>query len=441
MTSNELEIFKQSILDDVRVMMQTTGQVTQYIGARYVPLFADPLEWSDAIEYEPLTIVLYQGNSYTSRQFVPRGINISDESFWANTGNYNAQIEQYRQEVKRFDNRIATNTQNIAENRESITSEISRAKTQETYIINNTINKPNKILLIGDSWVDIRGSYGKDLNNKLKDVINGEVTSIGASGAGWLKQGINNETFVDCVNRALEIEDKNTYDCVIFIGGINDEQPTSDNANKISELMSNNIKKLEKAFKHVHYILDSTVFKFSDYYTINNDIFTGSRVGNHSSVTVAMDYLTRSMFNPTDGTHLTENGNYYLATLINAVAYGGRVPNFQYKNEFDMASSNKSCHVAVKSSMHATDGYVHQEWKITKAVNLEGNSTIQQNVSPYPMGTPISFDAYGVSKLGKPCVLSINYDYENFNVLLKNNGAEQMSSDDAIVFEYDYYYR
>lgn len=102
MTSNELEIFKQSILDDVRVMMQTTGQVTQYIGARYVPLFADPLEWNGQKEYEPLTIVLYQGNSFTSRQFVPRGIDISNTDFWANTGNYNAQIEQYRAEVNRY---------------------------------------------------------------------------------------------------------------------------------------------------------------------------------------------------------------------------------------------------------------------------------------------------------------------------------------------------
>lgn len=106
MTSNELEIFKQSILDDVRVMMQTTGQVTQYIGARYVPLFAEPLDWSAESEYEPLTIVLDHGNSFTSRQFVPKGVDISDESFWANTGNYNAQIEQYRQEVQQLKNDV-----------------------------------------------------------------------------------------------------------------------------------------------------------------------------------------------------------------------------------------------------------------------------------------------------------------------------------------------
>jgi len=73
--------------------------VTQYIGSRYVPLFADPAEWSSTKTYEPLTIVMHQGNSYTSKQFVPVGIDIANTDFWAETGNYNAQVEQYRREV------------------------------------------------------------------------------------------------------------------------------------------------------------------------------------------------------------------------------------------------------------------------------------------------------------------------------------------------------
>ena len=75
----------------------------QYIGARYVPLFGrkgeDSIEWDNTGTYEPLTIVLYQGNSYTSRQFVPVGVEITNQDFWAITGNYNAQIEQYRRET------------------------------------------------------------------------------------------------------------------------------------------------------------------------------------------------------------------------------------------------------------------------------------------------------------------------------------------------------
>ena len=148
MTSNELEIFKQSILDDVRVMMQTTGQVTQYIGARYVPLFADPLEWSNTKEYEPLTIVLYQGNSFTSRQFVPKGVDINDTSFWASTGNYNAQIEQYRQEV------------------EQIKESVYSLETSNYYIT------PEMFGAVGDGVSDDTNAVQKAFDSELDVVIN-----------------------------------------------------------------------------------------------------------------------------------------------------------------------------------------------------------------------------------------------------------------------------
>lgn len=98
--------------------------VTQYIGARYVPLFAEPLEWDSNKSYEPLTIVYHAGNSYTSRQFVPSGIEINNEAYWALTGNYNAQIEQYREEVKQYDARISQNAS-------AITAEVARAKAAE----------------------------------------------------------------------------------------------------------------------------------------------------------------------------------------------------------------------------------------------------------------------------------------------------------------------
>lgn len=75
--------------------------VREYIGARYVPVFANPLEWSDTREYEPLTIVTYQGNSYTSMQYVPTGIEITNTSFWALTGNYNAQMTSIQQQVNK----------------------------------------------------------------------------------------------------------------------------------------------------------------------------------------------------------------------------------------------------------------------------------------------------------------------------------------------------
>ena len=94
--------------------------VSQYIGARYVPLFAEPAEWNAERTYEPLTIVLHEGNSYTSKQFVPRGADIDDDEFWALTGNYNSQVEQYRREVKSLDGRTTANEQAISRNASDI---------------------------------------------------------------------------------------------------------------------------------------------------------------------------------------------------------------------------------------------------------------------------------------------------------------------------------
>lgn len=82
----------------------------EYIGARYVPLFADPIDWDKTNTYEPLTIVSHAGNSYTSRQYVPKDIEITDESYWALTGNYNAQVEQYRKETATVKAELETET-------------------------------------------------------------------------------------------------------------------------------------------------------------------------------------------------------------------------------------------------------------------------------------------------------------------------------------------
>ena len=70
-----------------------------YVGHRYVPKIMG--EWDKKNQYEGLSIVTHQGNSYTSKKRVPVGIDILNEEFWVVTGNYNAQIEDYREETKR----------------------------------------------------------------------------------------------------------------------------------------------------------------------------------------------------------------------------------------------------------------------------------------------------------------------------------------------------
>lgn len=73
---------------------------SQYVGARYVPKFADPIEWDIERGYESLTIVTHNGQSYTSKCPVPPGIEITNTRYWALTGDYNAQVEEYKEQVK-----------------------------------------------------------------------------------------------------------------------------------------------------------------------------------------------------------------------------------------------------------------------------------------------------------------------------------------------------
>lgn len=106
--------------------------VREYIGARYVPLFMG--DWDNTNTYEPLSIVSNEGNSYTSRQYVPTGIDISNEAYWAETGNYNAQVEAYRNEVLAFDGRITQNEEDISSIESSISTIESDIDTIESSI-------------------------------------------------------------------------------------------------------------------------------------------------------------------------------------------------------------------------------------------------------------------------------------------------------------------
>lgn len=84
----------------------------QYIGARYVPKFYENSDgtaaWRSGVIYEPLTIVTYNGNSYTSKKVVPATIGdpSSNPAYWVATGVFNEQLESVRQELEETEARV-----------------------------------------------------------------------------------------------------------------------------------------------------------------------------------------------------------------------------------------------------------------------------------------------------------------------------------------------
>ena len=80
------------------------GGTSMYIGARYVPIFADPVEWDDEREYEPLTIVIHDGSCYTSKCYVPKGAPLppypeGQTKYWVKTSDYNYQFADLKKTV------------------------------------------------------------------------------------------------------------------------------------------------------------------------------------------------------------------------------------------------------------------------------------------------------------------------------------------------------
>lgn len=203
--------------------------VRQYVGARYVPVFADPLEWDNGRGYEALTIVTHQGNSYTSMQPVPPGVDILDTDYWAMTGNFNAQIDAYIKEVQAFDKRIRDNEEGVAENmaaiaqevtnrQAAITAEVSARQAADTELRDDLleaiaqVNEQNILSLykgkncvwVGDSFTTGVGADPR--TNRVSTVFCNNMGmfefNYGVGASGWIWGTSTNEPYIAQVRKA-----------------------------------------------------------------------------------------------------------------------------------------------------------------------------------------------------------------------------------------------
>jgi len=120
----------------------------QYVGARYVPKIMG--EWNKNIPYEALSIVTYKGNSFTSKIPVPAKVDIGDETYWVNTGNYNAQIEEYRKETleaKQLANNTNTDLQTFKKNQTNTNNEFNN----KIDLTTSALNELKKDVFDGDT--------------------------------------------------------------------------------------------------------------------------------------------------------------------------------------------------------------------------------------------------------------------------------------------------
>ena len=161
-----------------------------YVGHRYVPKIMG--EWDKSYTYEGLSIVTHKGASYTSKKRVPVGVDILDTDYWVVTGNYNAQVEYYREEVRRLDNTL---NNRIDETNETLNKKVDQVndslKEREVSISQTPFNiLPGKVNTLDlqevidfciDNKLDLfipSGEYKLDSDKPL--MITGSITIRGA---------------------------------------------------------------------------------------------------------------------------------------------------------------------------------------------------------------------------------------------------------------------
>lgn len=174
----------------------------QYVGARYVPKIMG--EWNKALQYEALSIVTYMGNSFTSKVPVPANVDITNEVYWVNTGNYNAQIDGYRKDVKNLSNKVdalpyvtptmfGANGTGLTDDTDAILTAIAYANTNRKILVFDKIFLINKELTINSGAnIVIEGTIS-NLNTLIDSTSNANIL-IGENGSINLV-GTSNVTF------------------------------------------------------------------------------------------------------------------------------------------------------------------------------------------------------------------------------------------------------
>lgn len=327
--------------------------VRQYVGARYVPVFADPLEWSDARGYEPLTVVLHAGNSYTSRQSVPVGIDINNTAYWAETGNYNAQIEAYRQEVLAYDGRITANANAIAAETQARESEVAEAMADIAAETQARVKGDNALALridslskqtpvqdengrnavfIGDSFMAPTTSYPQKLAYFTAQLMGWTMYNYAYGGSGWVDEAGASMNFYHQIQKAAQeiVIPVADVDYIVIGGGFNDwNDPTPLTYNQLYSAALQTVKEARLQFPNAQIIAIPMMFRNYGVDTHMHDLYSAIVAGIAASgvaVKVIKDaYMWQLGFKNVDGVHPTTELYKIMSQYVASKIMGGDV--------------------------------------------------------------------------------------------------------------------
>lgn len=144
--------------------------VREYVGARYVVKFSDEA-WNAETTYEPLTVVQYGESWFTSKKPVPAGLATppNNKEYWARTGNYNGQVEEYRLVVAQLEKDFTSLGDDVSAFKTEVNQTVAQAKTD----LNDTLEAATTEL---DEKVNTATTTMNDTITQAKTDLNNSLT-------------------------------------------------------------------------------------------------------------------------------------------------------------------------------------------------------------------------------------------------------------------------
>lgn len=366
----------------------------EYTGMRYVPVFADPPEWSSANSYEPLEIVIHEGNSYTSKTFVPVGIDISNSAYWVLTGNYNAQVEQYRQEVLAFDGRITKNTNDIAKNTNDIAAVKTVADNLESHV-------GTEFIVIGDSWSDTDPSTTPYIKwpmtfQKYTRMNIHNYARNGASVVGSTPDPGQSGNFLGQVNKAINDTsfDHSRVELIVIMGGVNDYR-SGRTYSEVAEAWSGHIASLTAAFPKARIVsfINYQIFLSRDEWNWTNLAKRIIRERSGCPIHSMIGWVSGSQF-IADKVHPNDAGYRQLCSNMIACCFGGNPVFTSTTIRKTVAGSDGASMDFIISEHFAEDAMIRSIQTINTGVSseqtftfsLDNNTGLTSNAPFYSWG-------------------------------------------------------
>ena len=361
----------------------------QYVGARYVPKMMG--EWNKALQYEALSVVTYLGNSFTSKVPVPANIDISNTSYWVNTGNYNAQVEAYRQETAQLTNRL--------------NGEITDRKNADK----------DNILWIGDSY---SVNYNHKLPNGVRDTLNAKNWYEYSKGGAGFKGAWAGATFNDLIEEAkreMSASQKEMIKSVYIVGGAND---SSFSWTDIKPQIVSTVNNARNSFPNakVCFIFASCAYDtYSDLLTKTKNISND----NLMPCIFAMPYyyLTGQFYN-SDNLHFTTEATNYIISVISCLLLGSSyIPTIT-------ADIGKTCF----------DG-----WKTNNQLQVSAPTGVLKISTPYMMLSKDNVEAFNTDEYGNTIVFKSSLISDNVRKvfpLIPTRLYVQLKINDTIYYDY-----